>query len=64
VFVKKSGGGLELSPIEAEVLRNWQYAYKWKIGPGLKRIPKALRDLSDHYPVKVKFQVTRISPPK
>ena len=53
VFVKKSGGGLELTPVEAEVLHDWKYEAVWN-----KRA-----DLSDHYPVKVKFKVTRTTTP-
>ncbi len=48
VFVKKSGVGLELKPVEAEVIRDWKYQHT----------KKELLDLSDHYPVKVKFKVT------
>jgi len=53
VFVKKSGGGLELTPVEAEVLHDWKYEAVWN-----KRA-----DLSDHYPVKVRFKVTRTTTP-
>ena len=49
VFVKKSGGGLELKPVEAEVIHDWKYQHT----------RKKLFDLSDHYPVKVKLMVTR-----
>jgi endonuclease/exonuclease/phosphatase family metal-dependent hydrolase len=49
VFVKKSGGGLELKPVEAEVIHDWKYQHT----------RKKLFDLSDHYPLKVKFKVTR-----
>ncbi len=48
VFVKKSGGRLELKPVEADVIRDWKYQHT----------RKELFDLSDHYPVKVKFKVT------
>ena len=57
VFFKKSGGGLELTPVEAEVLRDWKYEAVWK-----KRV-NLLADLSDHYPVKVKFKLTRTTTP-
>jgi endonuclease/exonuclease/phosphatase family metal-dependent hydrolase len=53
VFVKKSGGGLELKPVEAEVIHDWKYQHT----------RKKLFDLSDHYPVKVKFEVTRTTTP-
>jgi endonuclease/exonuclease/phosphatase family metal-dependent hydrolase len=53
IFVKKSGGGLELTSVEAEVLHDWKYEAVWN-----KRA-----DLSDHYPVKVKFKVTRTTTP-
>ncbi|MBN1381346.1 MAG: endonuclease/exonuclease/phosphatase family protein [Deltaproteobacteria bacterium] len=53
VFVKKSGGGLELKPVEAEVIHDWKY----------KHTRKKLFDLSDHYPVKVKFMVTHTTTP-
>lgn len=46
VFVKQSGGGLELTPVKAEVIQDWKYARK-----------KGPADLSDHYPVEVTFQV-------
>ncbi len=62
VFVKKSGGGLELKPVEAEVIRNWKYQHEKKITErNWWKYPqeKELLDLSDHYPVKVKFIVTR-----
>ncbi len=49
VFVKKSGSGLELKPVEAEVIRDWKYQHT----------TEKVYDLSDHYPVKVKFKVTR-----
>jgi endonuclease/exonuclease/phosphatase family metal-dependent hydrolase len=57
IFVKKSGGGLELTPVEAEVIHDWKYEAVWK-----KR-GKVLADLSDHYPVKVKFKATRTTTP-
>ncbi len=47
VFVKQSGGGLELRPGRARVIRDWTYETK----------PGVIADLSDHYPVTVTFQV-------
>jgi endonuclease/exonuclease/phosphatase family metal-dependent hydrolase len=57
VFVKKSGGGLELKPVEAEVIHDWKYQHT-------SIFLKKLFDLSDHYPVKVKFMVTRTTTPR
>jgi endonuclease/exonuclease/phosphatase family metal-dependent hydrolase len=48
VYVRQSGAGVRLVPTEAEVFRDWKYDSphygKWI-------------DLSDHYPVFVKFQL-------
>lgn len=57
VFVKKSGGGLELKPVAAEVIHDWKYY------PTTKKYRNQLFDLSDHYPVKVKFEVRRTTTP-
>jgi endonuclease/exonuclease/phosphatase family metal-dependent hydrolase len=50
LFLKESGGDYLLEPVEAEVPRDWQFEVK----PG-----KARWDLSDHFPVKVKFALAR-----
>jgi len=57
VFVKKSGGGLELKPVKAEVIHDWKYEVV------LKNRSKLSADLSDHYPVKVKFKLTHTTTP-
>jgi parallel beta-helix repeat protein len=44
VYVKQSGAGLRLVPTEAHVIRNWKYG-----GDNM--------DLSDHYPLAVKFKI-------
>ena len=54
VFVRKSGAGLEVKPAGAAVLRDWTYPATWKNGNQV--------DLSDHYPLKVRFEVTRTPP--
>jgi hypothetical protein len=44
VYVKKSGAGLKLLPKDAYVIRDWKY-----------QSARGLMDLSDHYPLVVKF---------
>jgi len=61
VFIKKSGGGLEVTLVEAEVLRDWKYNAVWQ---KLFRRVKLLADLSDHYPLKVRFEVRRAASPR
>ncbi|MFC2172798.1 RICIN domain-containing protein [Acidobacteriota bacterium] len=45
IFVREGGDGWQLIPQSAEVIRNWTYGS-----------PDTM-DLSDHYPLKVKFRV-------
>lgn len=44
VYVKQSGAGLKLLPKDAYVIRDWKYQSE-----------RGLMDLSDHYPLMVKF---------
>jgi endonuclease/exonuclease/phosphatase family metal-dependent hydrolase len=51
VYVTPSGTGFELVPTEAHVIRDWKFDDVWDNIPDL--------DLSDHYPLMVKFQIRR-----
>ena len=52
VYVQPSGTGFELVPTEAHVIRDWKYDDVW--------CDVNDRDLSDHYPLMVKFQIRRL----